>query len=167
MSEILGLREISIFSIKTMIFKCSVEIHQPKEKVAAYFANPKFLGEYQDGFLRKELIKGNEGQEGAISKMYYQQGGRSLEIKETIVKNQLPDFFEGHYHHIHMDNTMKCTFTALGENLTRYDSEIEYTRMSWVMPRLMSIFIPSVFKRQAEKWMWQFKEFLEERADGL
>ena len=145
-----------------MKFKSSIDINKPKEIVAAYFANPKFLGEYQDGFIRKDLMSGEEGEEGAISKMYYEQGRQKLELTETVIKNQLPDVFEGHYHHIHMDNTMKCTFTAIGENQTRYDSEIEYTEVRGFMPKLLFKFFPGMFRKQAEKWMKQFKVFVEQ-----
>ena len=147
-----------------MKFKLSVEINLPKEKVAAYFADPQYLGAYQDGFQRKELQSGIDGQEGAISKMYYLQGRRKLELTETIVKNQLPDVFEGYYHHEHMDNTMKCTFTTIGDDKTRYDSEIDYIAVRGFIPKLMFKFFPSMFKKQAEKWMLQFKSFVESEA---
>jgi hypothetical protein len=60
-----------------------------------------------------------------------------------------------------MDNTMKCNFTALSENETRYAYEYEYTRINWVMPRLIAILFPSMYKKPAEKWLRQFKAFVE------
>jgi hypothetical protein len=62
-----------------------------------------------------------------------------------------------------MDNTMKCTFVKLGKNKTRYEYEIEYTRISWVMPRLMMTLFPGLYRKQAEKWMRQFKAFAEKQ----
>ena len=110
-----------------MKFTCSVVIQAPKDKVAQLFANPNYLHEYQDGFVKKELKSGTAGQEGAISKMYYQTGKRKMVITEEILVNDLPDEFVGHYHHEHMDNTMRCIFTALDNHQTLYESEIEYT----------------------------------------
>ena len=43
---------------------------------------------------------------------------------------KLPQAFEAHYHHKNMDNTMKVSFSPVGENKTRYDFEYEYTRIS-------------------------------------
>ena len=146
-----------------MNFKGHKDIKKPIEKVAAYFADPKYLGEYQDGFLRKELVSGDEGQEGAISKMYYQMGKREMELTETITSNQLPHSFEGFYHHLHMDNTMKVKFEAIDANTTRYHYDIEYTRINWVMPKLMAILFPGMYRKQGEKWMQQFKEFVEQQ----
>ena len=40
----------------------SIEIHQTLEKVAALFADPdNYMKEYQDGFVKKELISGKKG----------------------------------------------------------------------------------------------------------
>ena len=144
-----------------MKFETSIEIEAPREIVCAYFSNPKYLGEYQDGFVSKTLLEGAEGEKDAKSLMHYKQGKRSLELTETILENQLPDLFSGFYHHVHMDNTMTCRFSEISENRTLYRSEFEYVRISWVMPKLMFMLFPKMFKKQGEKWMIQFKEFVE------
>lgn len=144
-----------------MKFKGAIEIKKPQAKVADLFADPDSLKEYQDGFVKKELLSGTMGQNGAVSKMYYKYGKRDMVLTETVSSNQLPDSFEAHYHHQHMDNTMLCRFVPLDENNTRYEYEFEYTRISWIMPKLMSILFPGMFRKQGEKWMRQFKEFAE------
>ena len=146
-----------------MKFKGFVDINQSRDKVVAFFVDPKYLHEYQEGFIRKELISGTEGQDGAVSKMYYQMGKQEMELTETITSNRLPDTLEAHYHHKHMDNTMKCKFVALGDNQTRYDYEFEYTRISWIMPKLIALLFPGMYRKPGEKWMRQFKEFVEKQ----
>lgn len=144
-----------------MKFKGTIDIQKPMDVVAEYFADPKYLKDYQEGFVKKELISGSLGQDGAVSKMYYKNGKHEMELTETIISNSLPDSFEAHYHHKHMDNTMKCTFTKLNENSTRYESDIEYTRINWVMPRLMAILFPGMYKKPAQRWLNNFKELVE------
>ena len=144
-----------------MKIKGKIEIAKPRDVVVKYFADPSYLGEYQDGFQSKTLIEGESGKDGAISLMHYKAGKREMELQETITSNQLPDSFEAFYHHIHMDNTMKCTFSELDSNHTLYEYEFEYTRINWVMPRLMAILFPGMYRKQGEKWMRQFKEFVE------
>ena len=146
-----------------MKFNASIDINQTRDKVIELFADPQYLKEYQDGFLRKELVSGTPGEDGTVSKMYYQYGKSEMELTETITSNRLPDTFEAHYHHKHMDNTMKCTFTALDENTTRYASEFEYTRINWFLPKLIAILFPSVYRKQGEKWMKNFKAFAEKQ----
>ena len=147
-----------------MKFKCSITINLPIEQVAELFINPEYLKEYQDGFIKKELISGQAGQEGAVSKMYYKQGKGTMELTETILSNNLPEEFIGHYHHKHMDNNMKCNFTALSENETRYDSEIEYTAFRGFLPKIMAFLFPGMFKKQVQKWLNNFKTFAEKSS---
>lgn len=144
-----------------MKFKGSIEIKKPILLVTELFADTNSLKEYQDGFVRKELVSGQEGKNGAISKMYYKYGSRDMILTETIINNNLPDSFEAFYHHKHMDNTMKCQFKALDTNLTKYEYEFEYTRMNWIMPKLIAILFPGMYRKQGEKWIRQFKEFVE------
>lgn len=146
-----------------MKFKGSIDINQPIEKVAALFANPDYLGEYQDGFLRKKLVSGTEGEVGAISKMYYTMGKGEMELTETILTNNLPHSFEGQYHHKHMDNTLKSSFTSLSDTETRYVWEGEYTAFRGFIPKMMKLFFPKVFEKQAKKWMDNFKVFAEKQ----
>lgn len=146
-----------------MKHKGFIDINQSLDKVTRLFADPNNLKEYQDGFIKKVHISGDEGQTGAIAKMYYKHGKNEMELTETITKNELPNTFEAHYHHIHMDNTMKCNFTALSDTQTRYEYEYEYTRINWFMPKLIAILFPSMYKKPAEKWLKQFKDFVEKQ----
>ncbi len=84
-------------------------------------------------------------------------------LTETIVSNELPHSFEAFYHHKHMDNSMKCTFAEIVPNKTQCKYEFEYTRINWFMPRLVAILFPGMYRKQGEKWMNQFKEFVEKQ----
>lgn len=144
-----------------MKFGGSIIIEKPLEEVTRYFADPAYLGHYQDGFIKKDIIKGAPGKEGTVSHMYYQIGKRELLLEETITKNNLPHSFKAFYHHEHMDNTMECNFKAMGPGTTDYAYQFEYTRINWVLPKLMAIFFPGMYRKQAEKWIQQFKAFVE------
>ena len=74
-----------------MKFKGSIEIAKSRDEVVKYFADSKHLGEYQDGFIKKELISGELGMEGAVSKMLYEYVNRDKELTETIIANRLPE----------------------------------------------------------------------------
>ena len=146
-----------------MKHKGSLIINKPREEVVALFMTPDSRKEYQDGFERSELLQGSEGHPGAKTKLEYKYGKRDMVLIETVLKNGLPHSFEAHYHHQHMDNTMKCTFRALDANRTEYGYEFEYTRIDWFMPKLMAILFPSMYRKQGDKWMKQFKEFVEKQ----
>ncbi len=146
-----------------MKFNGSIDIKQSLEKVTELFADPAHLKEYQEGFEKKELVKGDAGKEGAISKLYYKNDKHEMVLTETIISNNLPHSFEALYHHKHMDNTMKCTFTELDNGLIRYTSEVEYTRINWVLPKLIAILFPGMYKQPARRWMENFKSFAEKQ----
>lgn len=146
-----------------MKYNGSIEIAKSRDEVVKYFTDPQYLGEYQDGFIKKNHISGDLGKDGAVSMMYYKYGKRDMELTETIITNRLPESFESSYHHIHMDNSMKCKFIELDENNTRYEYEFEYTRINWIMPKLMAILFPWVYRKQGEKWIQQFKDFVEKQ----
>jgi len=144
-----------------MDYQGSVIINRPREIVTALFMNSDYNKEYQDGFIKKEIIEGIAGEDGAVSKMYYKYGKRDMILTEIVTKNNLPNSFEASYYHKPMDNTMKCTFTEIGKNQTRYEYEFEYTRINWFLPKLIAILFPSMYRKQGEKWMQQFKIFAE------
>ncbi|WP_299885546.1 SRPBCC family protein [uncultured Lacinutrix sp.] len=140
-----------------MKFSCSVDIDKTLNKVVDVFLNPDNLKHYQDGFIEKRLISGSAGKKGSKSKMIY----KKLELIETIINNDLPEEFYALYEHKHMTNTMKVSFKSLDENKTRYISEIEYTKFNGLFIKMMAKLFPGLFKKQVQKWLNQFKSFVE------
>lgn len=118
-----------------------------------------------DGLIKKELLSGNPDENASVTKRHYLYNERKTELTETFVSNNLPDSFEAFYHQKPMDNTMKCNFIEPGDNLTRYEYEFEYTRVERLMPRLMTHLFPGMFRMLGEKWMNQFKDYVEELSD--
>lgn len=140
-----------------MKFTCSIDINSNIAKVKEFFLNPDNLKHFQDGFIKKELISGAPGEKGAKSKMIYEK----LELTETIITNNLPEEFLALYEHKHMTNTMKVRFIELGDNQTCYISEIEYTKFNGFIVKLIAKLFPAMFKKQVQKWLVQFKNYVE------
>lgn len=149
-----------------MRFTGSIDIDRPRDVVAALFADPANLVHVQEGFVRKDHVSGTPGQPGAVARLHYRFGGRDMELTERITSNRLPESFEAVYEHPHMDNTLRATFTDLGGGRTRYATEVEYTRIAWVVPRLLAALFPGMFRSRGEKWMRAFKEFAERQPAG-
>lgn len=144
-----------------MKFSCSVKINAPREKVVEMFKNPDNLKQWQDGFISKTLITGEEMQNGAVSEIMYEVGKRDMALIETILSNDLPDSFEARYEHTHTSNTMKSIFEDLGGQSCQYTAEINYTRFNGFMVKLFATLAPSMFKKQVQKWIDQFKAHVE------
>lgn len=145
-----------------MKFNCSVEIERPIDRVIELFDNPDNMKEWQDGFVSFEPLSGIPGQPGAKSRVTYDMGkGKKMELIETVLVRNLPDEFSGTYEHKHMTNSMKNRFIALSENATRWEAELEYTKLNGFMIKMMAFLFPGMFKKQTQKWMDQFKAFVE------
>ena len=86
-----------------------------------------------------------------------------MEILETILKNDLPQEFTGLYEHKHMSNTMSNRFESIDENKSRWIADVEYTRFSGLIPKLLASLFPGMFKKQTQKWLSQFKVFAENK----
>ena len=144
-----------------MRFTCSIVIHQPRSIVVKYFEDPNYLKHYQENFIKKDLIQGTQGADNSKSKLYYKMGKGTMELTETILNNNLPESFHGQYHHKHMDNTMDSYFDEINDNTTKYTAEIHYTAFRGFMAKTMATLFPFIFKKQVQKWMNNFKSFVE------
>ncbi len=149
-----------------MTYTCTVDINLPIDKVAVLWANEENFKHWQDGFQSIVLLEGIKDNVGAKSKITLLQGGRKMELIETILSDNLPEEKCGRYEHIHMTNTQTTRFERLAENKTRYTSEVEYTKFNGFMPKLLAKLFPGMFKKQSQKWMDQFKVFAEERRNS-
>ncbi|MDP8208624.1 MAG: SRPBCC family protein [Candidatus Electryonea clarkiae] len=148
-----------------MKFTCFVEIDLPIDEVIGLYDNVENLKEWQDGFVSHEHLSGTPGESGAKSIFIYKAGRNVIELIETIKVKNLPQEFIGTYEATSMVNTMSNRFTALGENRSRYDAEIEYTRFNGFLPKMMALLMPGVFKKQTQKWLNQFKVFAEKEKN--
>ena len=146
-----------------MKFTCTIEINRPLEQVAALFLDDDKRKDWQEGFVSIEPLSGQPGTEGAKSKIIFRTKQGEQELIETITVANPPHEISGLYEHKHMVNTMKNRFRAVGEELTRYDAEVEYTEFRGFMPKLMAFLAPELFRKQVEKYLQQFKVYAEKR----
>ena len=145
-----------------MKFECSVDIQAPRQRVVELFDSAENLKHWQDGFQRFEHLSGTRGEVGAKTRLTYEMRGKPMELIETITVKNLPDEFSGTYEHVHMDNTMRNFFEEIdGGQATRYRAEIEYTALKTFMVRVMAKLFPGLFRKQVQKWMDQFRDFVE------
>ncbi len=144
-----------------MKFSCQVEINAPIDQVLELFVNPDNLKEWQDGFISHDHVSGNPGEKDAKSKFIYKSGRNTIELIETIRINKLPEEFLALYEAKQMINTMSSSFTQIDESKTLYTSNLEYISFHGFLPKLMAKLAPSMFQKQTQKWLDQFKEFVE------
>lgn len=142
-----------------MKFTCSIDIESDRFKVVEIFSNPENLKFFQEGLKSIEHLEGPPGQKGSTARLVYEK----LELIETILSNNLPNDFTALYEHKHMTNTMHVEFIDLGNNRTRYNSEIHYTKFNGLFIKIIAKLFPGMFKKQVLKWMRLFKAYVEKQ----
>lgn len=140
-----------------MKFSLTINIKAPREKVVDIFLDPEKQQFFQDGFISKTLTYGTPNQIGAQSLIVY----KTLELKETVLINRLPEEFKALYKHKSTTNTMHINFSIIDNYTTSYTSQIHYTKFNGFIIKLLAKCFPFIFKKQVEKWMNQFKIYVE------
>lgn len=144
-----------------MKFSCSVQINAPIEIVNRIFNDESYLKEWQDGYQGAELLSGEAGTVGAVSKITFRQGKRLMELRETLQVVNLPYEKTGLYEHVHMTNTMQNLFEEQEGGSTLFTANVHYTKFNGLVPRIMAKLFPGLFKKQVQKWLNQFKALVE------
>lgn len=143
-----------------MIYSNEVVIDKPVEKVTALFVNPDNLQYWQEGFISHETNEGTPGRQGSRSTLKYKMGKREVEMTETIEVDDLPEEYTAIYETRGVWNRQVNQFQAIGENQTKYVSISEF-KFSGFMMKLFGLLMPGAFKKQSQKYLDDFKKFVE------
>ena len=142
-----------------MKYTTEVIIDRPRADVIAKFEDPESMKAWQPTLQRYETLSGAPGQPGSTMKLVYDEGGRTMEMVETIVANELPNEFHATYETVGVYNMQKNWFTEMEDGKTRWLSESEF-KFSGLMI-LMGIFMRGAFPKQTLQTMQNFKAFVE------
>lgn len=145
-----------------MKYQNEVIINAPREKVVALFDDPENLKKWQKGFVSMELIEGDPGEVGAKHKLHYKMGKRDVEMIETVTARNLPENLSGTYEAKSVFNAISNNFEDQGNGTTRYWTENEF-RLSGSM-KIFGWLMPGAFKKQSQKYLEDFKAFVEEEV---
>lgn len=144
-----------------MKYSNEVIINAPINRVIELFDNADNLKHWMTGLQSFEHLSGTPGQQGAKSKMVFLHGKRRMEMIETILVRDLPAEFTGQYDTQGAVSTTRNRFIDLGNGTTRYinDNEFQFSGFLKIIAWLM----PGAFKKQSQKFMEDFKRFVESR----
>lgn len=146
-----------------MKYTCELTIDLPRDEVIALFDDADNLPKWQPGLQSFEHLSGEPGRPGAKSRLLYDQGGRRIEMTETILRRDLPDLFSGTYETRGVHNEIVNHFHDEGDR-TRWVLESDFRFSGFML--LMLLFMRGAFRKQTEKTMQRFKDFAEGRESG-
>jgi len=143
-----------------MKYELNIEIAVPRKKVIELFDNPDNMKHWQEGFISFEHLAGEAGTEGATSLLKYKMGKREMEMKETIIKHDLPAEFSARYEAKGVWNEVYNYFTVVDKNTTVWESEVIFKFKGFM--KIIAFLMPGSFKKQTYKFMQAFKKFAEQ-----
>lgn len=144
-----------------MKFTCTAEINRSLPEVVELYSDTKHVEYWLKGFVSKEVITGNMGQPGSKAKITMNFRNKTMELIETVQSNHLPTQITALYEHKHMINTMSSRFEPVAADKTLLAVDVHYTKFIGVMPKLMSVLVPGMFRKQTQKMIDDFKAFAE------
>ncbi|GAA4063104.1 SRPBCC family protein [Nonomuraea soli] len=157
-----------------MKYTVSIEIAQPREKVAHLLADPAQLPYWLRGLVVHEPLNGEHGHLGTRSRVVMQTGKQKMEATETITRREPADLreiptnvvvhFEREIVADGMWSAARERLTETGPDTTLWESENEY-RFNGVVMKLVGLLMPGAFRKQSLQHMQDFKAFVEQGKD--
>lgn len=143
-----------------MKYTCELTINLPRDEIIALFDDPDNLSKWQPGLQSFEHVSGEPGQPGAKSRLLYDEGGRKIEMIETIIARDLPETFSATYEAKGVWNEIINQFLE-EEGQTRWVMDSDFRFSGFML--LMLVFMRGAFRKQTMQTMQRFKDFAEGR----
>ncbi|MGM0479732.1 MAG: SRPBCC family protein [Bacteroidota bacterium] len=146
-----------------MKYTVEVEIDKPLQKVVEVFRNTENYYDWMQGLEKIEQLSGTPGSEGAETLLHFKMGKRRMQMKETVLRANLPDSYLVSYDVKGVYNEVDNKFESIDNNRTLYTTA-NYFRFSGLM-KLFSLFGKKSFTKQSLKYANDFKKFVEEKYE--
>lgn len=99
-----------------MKYTVTVEINCPRDEMLEYFQDMTFMKVWQPNFQSLQVLEGQPGCVGSVSKLSYLEREKPSVIKETILHKALPDDFNFLYEAKGVVNYANNHFIDQGES---------------------------------------------------
>ena len=143
-----------------MNFKLELTVNRSQVDVWKVFTNHKNTNQWQTSLSKVELIDGVAGQQGAVSKLTYEEGERQFSLIEKVVDRNEPNQFDVLYENEFTDNPMKNTFVAQGEDQTLWIVDAQF-KFKTILMKIVGPFMKKNFITRTQRDMERFKKFME------
>ena len=143
-----------------MKYTTEIIVNIPLEAFIKKLDNPENMKHWQRGLVGYDYISGTPGDIGAKMKLLYKMGKRDMELIETITHKKMPHEFHVNYDTKGMHNIQENYFEETMNGQTKWISKSEFIPTGFML-RMMTLIMPSAFKKQSKTYMQDFKNFAE------
>lgn len=140
-------------------FTTEVVLERPIHEVWRAFDSTENMKRWQPTLESFVHVSGTPGQPGAVSRLTYLEGKRTVVLTETVSERREPEYFAGSY-----DSGMACNrianhFVAIDGNRTQWKMECEFVfRGVW---KLLTPLFRGAIEQRTRQDVERFKECLE------
>lgn len=140
-------------------FTTEVVLERPIAEVWRAFDSTENMKRWQPTLESFDHVSGEPGQPGAVSRLTYLEGKRTVVLTETVRERREPEYFAGSYDSGMAFNRIANRFAAIDGNRTQWRMECEFVfRGFWKL--LTPLFRKAIEQRTRED-IQRFKECLE------
>lgn len=145
-----------------MKFHIELVVDIPFARLIELFEDPNNLKKWQPNVISFKHLTGEIGQPGATSRIRYNLVVKTIDIKETILKRNLPEEFVLRHETEGVANIISNNFKEIAPNKTRWIMENNFQFSG--LKKFAALALKGVFKKQTELTMERFKKFAEQVA---
>jgi uncharacterized protein YndB with AHSA1/START domain len=140
-------------------FTTEVVLERSIGEVWRAFDSPANLKRWQPTLESFEPVSGTPGQPGAVSRLTYQEGKRTVVLTETVSERREPGYFAGAYDSGMALNRIANHFVAVDAGRTQWRMECEFVfRGFW---RLLAPLFRRAIEQRTREDIERFKQCLE------
>lgn len=136
-----------------------VTLDKNRQEVWKAFDSTANMRKWQPTLKSFERVSGTPGQVGAVSRLTYDERGRSIVLTETITLRQELVAFAGTYDSGHAVNTVQNSFTEVAPGRTKWVMEADFLFRGFF--KLMAPFIRGTIEKRIRADVERFKTLLE------
>ncbi|WP_336065759.1 SRPBCC family protein [Mesoflavibacter sp. CH_XMU1404-2] len=141
-------------------YTSEIIINKPVATCFSTIVNLDSMKHWQDGLISIEHISGTPREIGSIMILNYQFGNRKMKLTESVTHRENNTAIHFNFDTKMMHNVQKNSFEAIDETTTKWTSENEFFPRSF-SSRIMLFLIPKAFKKQTQKYLTNFKNYVE------
>ncbi len=119
------------------------------------------LKQWQDDFVSLQCLTGKFNQTGAMYIFNYQFYGRNMEVRSTVIENNLPTDYSAKLILQGMEMESVMAICELPNNKIKWTVQIKFIPKSFIF-KILSVIKPSTFMTITNNSLESFKSLLED-----
>jgi len=141
-------------------YTSEIIINKPITTCFTEIVNLDSMKHWQEGLISFAHISGTPRKIGSTIQLNYQFGKRRMELTESVTHRENNTAIHFNFDTKVMHNIQRNSFEAIDETTTKWTSKNEFFPRSF-SSRIMLFLIPKAFKKQTQKYLTNFKNYVE------